>query len=95
MAKRPAGIETFVDALRNHRVDERQYARFAAPAYFSRGSRTHARWEAMQERLAEAFPYFTDEVFDGLHHLNPAHQDEPGRVAPTLVGFWERSETHR
>ena len=94
MAKRPAGIASFVDALRNYRVDEDQYGRFAAPLYFSRGSRTHPRWEAMQERLARAVPDFTGEVFDGLHHLSPAHQTEPARVAPTLLAFWERAESH-
>ena len=93
MAKRPAGIAAFVNALRNHRVDEDQYERFAAPVYFSRGSRTHPRWEAMQERLAREFRDFTGEVFGGLHHLNPAHQSEPTRVAPTLSAFWERAES--
>ena len=91
MAKRPAGIAAFVDALRNHRVDEDQYERFAAAVYFSRGSRTHLRWEAMQERLARAFPDFTGEVFDGLHHLNPARQSQPTRVATILSAFWERA----
>jgi pimeloyl-ACP methyl ester carboxylesterase len=94
MAKRPAGIAAFVTALRNHHVSEDQYARFAAPVYFSRGSRTHGRWAAMQGRLAGAFPDFTGEVFDGLHHLNPAHQAEPGRVAATLSEFWERAEAN-
>jgi pimeloyl-ACP methyl ester carboxylesterase len=92
MAKRPAGIAAFVHALRNHRIDEAQYGRFASPVYFSRGSRTHPRWEAMQERLAMAFPDFAGEVFDGLHHLDPAHQNDPARVAPTLSAFWGGAE---
>jgi pimeloyl-ACP methyl ester carboxylesterase len=95
MAKRPAGIAAFVGALRSHRVDEDQYRSFMAPVYFSRGSRTHPRWQAMQERLAKAFPDFTGEVFDGFHHLNPAHQSEPARVATSLSAFWERAEARR
>jgi pimeloyl-ACP methyl ester carboxylesterase len=95
MSKRPAGIAAFVEALRNHHVDEDQYRSYAAPVYFSRGSRTHPRWEAMQQRLAGAFPDFTAEVFDGLHHLNPAHQAEPARVALTLSALWERAESRR
>lgn len=95
MAKRPAGIAAFVGMLRTHRVDEEQYRTFAAPVYFSRGSRTHPRWVAMQDRLERVFPDFIGEVFDGLHHLSPAHQTEPARVAPTLSAFWERAESRR
>lgn len=92
MAKRPAGIRAFVAAIREHRIAPREYARFTAPVYFSRGSRTHPRWAAMQERLGLLFPDFTAEVFEGLHHLNTSHQAEPDRVALTLVNFWERAE---
>jgi pimeloyl-ACP methyl ester carboxylesterase len=92
MAKRPAGIRAYIAALREYRVPPAQYADFGSPVYFSRGSRTHPRWEAMQTRLAELFPNFTGEVFEGLHHLNTSHQAEPDRVAATLKAFWERSE---
>jgi pimeloyl-ACP methyl ester carboxylesterase len=95
MAKRPAAIRAFVAALRHHRVQPAQYASFAAPVYFSRGSRTHPRWAAMQQRLGGFFPDFTGEVFEGLHHLNTSHQAEPDRVAITLRQFWEKGErTH-
>jgi pimeloyl-ACP methyl ester carboxylesterase len=92
MARRPAAIWALVSMLRRHRIEPAEYARFAAPVYFSRGSRTHPRWEAMQTRLAGVFPDFTGEVFEGLHHLNTSHTAEPERVAATLVAFWERSE---
>ena len=69
-----------------------EYAGFASPVYFSRGSRTHPRWEAMQTRLARWFPDFTGEVYEGLHHLNTSHQAEPARVAKTLRAFWARAE---
>jgi pimeloyl-ACP methyl ester carboxylesterase len=95
MAKRPAAIRAFVDALRRHRVESAEYVRFASPVYFSRGSRTHPRWEAMQTRLAGLFPDFTGEVFEGLHHLNTSHQAEPDRVATTLRRFWEKAEGTR
>ena len=93
MAKRPGGVRAFVAALRRHRVEPAEYAGFASPVYFSRGSRTHRRWAAMQTRLAGLFPDFTGEVFEGLHHLNTSHQAEPDRVAATLKEFWVRSET--
>lgn len=92
MAKRPAGIRAFVGAIRRHRIEPDEYARFAPPVYFSRGSRTHPRWETMEMRLARLFPDFTSEVFEGLHHLNPAHQTDPDRVAETLMVFWTRAE---
>lgn len=95
MATRPAGVEAFSRALRNHRIDTERYRGFRTPVYFSRGSRTHPRWEAMQERLAAALPDFTAEVFEGLHHLNPAHHSDPARAAATLVTFWERAESRR
>jgi pimeloyl-ACP methyl ester carboxylesterase len=92
MAKRPAGIRAFVAAIREHRIAPQEYARFTAPVYFSRGSRTHPRWAAMQERLGLLFPDFTAEVFEGLHHLNTSHQAEPDRVAVALLNFWARAE---
>jgi pimeloyl-ACP methyl ester carboxylesterase len=92
MAKRPAGIRAFVGALRRHRIEPTDYASFGSPVYFSRGSRTHPRWEAMQKRLAGLFPNFTGEVFEGLHHLNTSHQAEPDRVAATLTAFWRQAE---
>ena len=93
MARRPAGIEAFVAALRNHRVEAAQYRAFGAPVYFSRGSRTHPRWAGMQDRLAATFADFTGEVFDRRHHLDPPHQNDPAMVAPTLLAFWERAES--
>ena len=93
MAKRPAAIRAFVAALRAHQIDPAAYSDFASPVYFSRGSRTHPRWEAMQTRLAGLFPNFTGEVFEGLHHLNTSHQAEPDRVAATLKAFWQRAES--
>jgi hypothetical protein len=61
--------------------------------YFSRGSRTHPRWEAMQERLATTFPDFSADVAEGLHDLDPGHQAEPERVGAALSAFWERAES--
>ena len=95
MAKRPAGIRAFVAAIREHRIAPQEYANYTTPVYFSRGSRTHPRWAAMQERLGLLIPDFTAEVFEGLHHLNTSHQAEPDQVAQALLNFWERAELHR
>jgi pimeloyl-ACP methyl ester carboxylesterase len=89
MAKRPAGIQAFIRAVRSHHVEPGAYRRFTAPVYFTRGSLTHPRWELMERRLSTLFPRFSSEVFEGLHHLNTSHQAEPERVAARLRTFWQ------
>ena len=49
----------------------------------------------MHERLALAFPDLTGEVFADRHHLNPAHQNDPAVLVPTLLAFWERAESRQ
>jgi pimeloyl-ACP methyl ester carboxylesterase len=94
MANRPAGIRAFIAATRGYRVEGDAYRRFTAPVYFSMGSRTHPRWTGMRDRLAEVFPDFTVEVYEGLHHLDTSHQAQPERVAAALRRLWTRAE-HR
>jgi hypothetical protein len=92
MSNRPAGIRAFITAARRHRVEPDSYRGFRSPVYFSMGSRTHPRWTAMRQRLADLFPDFTSDVYDGLHHLNTSHQAQPERVATALRGLWARAE---
>ena len=88
MKKRPAGIRAFVGAVASHHVDPAAYRAFHAPVYYSYGSRSHPRWTAMKDRLADVFENFTVERYDGLHHLNTSHQAEPDRVAAALKTLW-------
>ena len=92
MAKRPAGMRAFIRALRAHDISPNEYRSFAMPVLFTRGSRSHARWQLMDTRLQKLIPDFTSEVFEGLHHLNTSHQAEPERVALLLDAFWTRAE---
>jgi pimeloyl-ACP methyl ester carboxylesterase len=92
MRTRPAGMSAFVEALVRHRVDPSRYAAFASPVLFTYGSLTHPRWTAMRDRLGGRFPDFSAELFDGLHHLKPAHQAEPARTAGLLRTLWTRAE---
>ena len=92
MAKRPAGIDAFLDALENHERLEQQYGAVRAPVLFTWGSVTHPRWNNMRHRLENLFPDFTSQRFEGLHHLNTSHQAEPERVARMLDDFWTRAE---
>jgi pimeloyl-ACP methyl ester carboxylesterase len=92
MTNRTGGIRAFNAAARGHRVELDAYRRFAAPVYFSMGSRTHPRWTGMRDRLAEVFPDFTVEVYKGLHHLNTSHHAQPERIAAALRRLWTRAE---
>jgi hypothetical protein len=91
MAKRPAGVRAFIQALREHHIDADSYRAFDKPVYFSWGSLTHPRWTLMERRLSNLFPNFRSEEFDGLHHLNTSHTAEPKRVAARLRELWERA----
>lgn len=90
MAKRPAAIRAFIEALRAHYVTAEDYRAFTKPVYFTWGSRTHPRWRTMEQRLAKLFPNFVSEMFEGLHHLNASHTAEPQRVAARLARLWQR-----
>jgi pimeloyl-ACP methyl ester carboxylesterase len=95
MANRPAGIEAFIVALDRHeRLDDRHRA-VGAPVLYTWGSRTHPRWDVMQERLARLFSDFTAERFEGLHHLNTSHQAAPDRVGELLLELWARADLAR
>jgi pimeloyl-ACP methyl ester carboxylesterase len=91
MAKRPAGIRAFVDALRRHHVPPEAYQRFGAPVLYTHGSLSDPHWMAMRDRLASRFPDFSSELFEGLHHLNTSHQAEPAATAALLRSLWARA----
>lgn len=92
MTTRPAGIRTFLAALRTHRVDLASYGAFRGPVYYSFGSLSNPRWASLKDRLASVFPDFQAERYEGLHHLKTSHQAEPERVAQRLLGIWARAE---
>ena len=51
MAKRPAGVAVAVPAVYAYCVDEDDLRRYRGPAYFSYGTLSNERWEAMAERI--------------------------------------------
>jgi pimeloyl-ACP methyl ester carboxylesterase len=91
MAKRSAGIRAFSRALERFEVDPERYRSVRAPVLFTHGSASHPRWVRMHDRLAELFPNFRGELFEGLHHLNTSHQAQPARTATLLREFWARA----
>jgi pimeloyl-ACP methyl ester carboxylesterase len=93
MARRPAGMEAFIDALERHPRLEDRYPSIQAPVLFTWGSLTHPRWDSMKDRLSRLLPDVTAIRFEGLHHLNTSHQAEPDRVAELLRELWQRAES--
>jgi pimeloyl-ACP methyl ester carboxylesterase len=92
MAKRPEGIDAFVEALLRYRLPPERLRAFERPVYYSHGSLSHPRWVAMRDRLAGIFPDFTPDLYEGVHHLETSHHREPARVAAALRQLWSRAE---
>ncbi|HEY2206402.1 MAG TPA: alpha/beta fold hydrolase [Pseudonocardia sp.] len=90
MAKRPAGLAAAIPAVESATIDHSRLREYAGPVYYSYGTLSNARWEAMGERLASVFADCTVERYEGRHHLNTSHQAEPARVAAALRRLWAR-----
>ncbi|HXV94996.1 MAG TPA: alpha/beta hydrolase [Gaiellaceae bacterium] len=93
MAKRPAGIRVLIRAFAASDLDRESLNRFGRPVYYALGSLSNPDlYGAVAERLARAFDDFTLEVFQGRHHFDPPHRNEPERLARSLRALWERAE---
>jgi hypothetical protein len=95
MAKRPAGLGAFGRALASYQMDFGVLRSFAQPVYYSYGSLSNERWEAMARRLEDEFVRCTVERYDGVHHLNSSHQAEPARAAAALERLWREAQVNR
>ncbi len=63
-------------------------AAIRAPVLAIRGGRSHPRWEAVSQRLAEVCPDAREHVFPQLHHFAPPFRDEPEALAAVLLELW-------
>jgi hypothetical protein len=88
MTLRPAGIDAFAKALPRYRIGDDVLRTYRGPVYYSHGSLSHPRWQTMRDRLALRFTDFRSDFYQGLHHLNTSHQQEPARVAAALRQLW-------
>jgi pimeloyl-ACP methyl ester carboxylesterase len=91
MAARPVGVNTFVAAMDAHDLVADQYVAYRGPVLYTWGSLSNPRWDAMRDRLASRFRYFTSQRFEGLHHLNTSHEAHPDRVAQLLRELWSNT----
>jgi pimeloyl-ACP methyl ester carboxylesterase len=93
MAKRPAGLRAFINALDDGDLDLDALRAFDRPVYFALGGRSNPDYYArMAERLDAIFPDFTLETFPDRHHFDPPHRIEPDRLASSLLAHWQRAE---
>ncbi len=88
MADRSAGLGAMMSAFPNYQIAQENWQTYAGPVYYSYGSLSAEAWEQMRNRLANLFPHFTSEVYQGLHGFNPSHVAEPERAAAALRKLW-------
>jgi pimeloyl-ACP methyl ester carboxylesterase len=94
MAKRPAGINAFLEAFKTGELELPALRHFEAPVYFALGGLSNPdHYAKIAERLSRVFPDFTLEVFQERHHFDPPHRAEPDRLAASLRDLWTRAET--
>ena len=94
MAKRPAGIRTFMQTFRTYELDRDALARFDRPVYFALGGLSNPdQFQAIATRLGRVFSDFELEVFAERHHFDPPHRVEPQRLADSLRALWHRAPT--
>jgi hypothetical protein len=89
MAKRPAGIRSFMRTFRTYDLDRETLRRFDRPVYYALGGLTNPdHYGEIAERLSRVFDDFTLEVFEQRHHFDPPHRIEPERLARSLGTLW-------
>ena len=80
----------FMNAIGDADTQRFAAATFDLPAYYSYGSLSNPRWQAMAERLRRRFENLTVDRYDGVHHLVTSHHADPERVAVALRRLWDR-----
>jgi pimeloyl-ACP methyl ester carboxylesterase len=93
-AKRPGGINAFIETFKTYDLDRKMLARFDRPVYFALGGLSNPdQYGAIATRLRGVFPDFQLEVFEERHHFDPPHRIEPERLAESLKSVWRRAES--
>ena len=92
MARRPAGLRTFIETFASSGLDLDRLRAFRKPVLFALGGRSNPDYyRRMAERAGAIFPDLTVEVFAKRHHFDPPHRAEPERTAIVLHTHWERA----
>jgi pimeloyl-ACP methyl ester carboxylesterase len=88
MSVGPERVAAFSRAVADHRIAAQRYSRFPGLVRFTYGSLSHPRFGDIRDRLARAFPRFSSERIEALHHLRSEHQAMPDAVARSLRSLW-------
>ncbi len=91
MAKRAAAYERLMLAPWFYPLDLETLPRYRGSVYVALGTLSHPAFERESRRLAELWRQTEIEIYEGLHHLNPPHLADPGRLARSLLQAWSRS----
>ena len=92
MATRPAGLRTFITAVRASRLDLDRLRAFDQPVLFVLGAKSSPDYYGrMAQRASAIFPDYTLEIFNERHHFDPPHRVEPERTAEILRSHWARA----
>jgi pimeloyl-ACP methyl ester carboxylesterase len=92
MATRPAGLRTFITAVRASPLDLDRLRAFEQPVLFVLGANSSPDYYGrMAQRASAIFPDYTLEIFDERHHFDPPHRAEPERTAEILRSHWARA----
>jgi pimeloyl-ACP methyl ester carboxylesterase len=96
MAKRPAGLHSFMRTFETYDLDRESLRRFDRPVYYALGGLSNPdQYGEIAERLSGVFDDFTLEVFEERHHFDPPHRIEPESLARSLRTLWKRAEAAR
>jgi pimeloyl-ACP methyl ester carboxylesterase len=93
MAKRPAGINAFMQTFKTYDLDREALTRFDRPVLYALGGLSNPdQYDEIAIRLSAVFTDFELQVFDERHHFDPPHRIEPERLATSLKKLWQRAE---
>jgi len=93
MAKRPAGINAFMQTFKTYDLDREALTRFDRPVLYALGGLSNPdQYDEIAIRLSAVFNDFELQVFDERHHFDPPHRIEPERLASSLRAVYQRAE---
>ena len=89
MRKRPAGIATLLRVFDSYAFDRNLLKRCGFPVYYAYGSLSHDEQALKAGVLAQLFPDFHVQRFEGVHHFVPPEQIYTPKHTDTLLALWE------
>lgn len=90
MRKRPTGIATLLRVFDSYSFDRNLLRQCTFPVYYAYGSLSHDEQALKAGVLAQLFPDFHVQRFEGVHHFVPPEQIYTQKHVEELVALWER-----